>query len=162
MIFDIVFSITLCAAGVFFAAHTLPSERKPAVQCSVALLMACIAYNLAWTPIAPHMLLGIRSTYYFSIISVLAASYSFERSLYYEWGLMLFILYSLDICCHIVRAFNEIGFYPYSIFVDSIGYLQIAIFATIGGKGVRNRVANYINNVWYGSNSHQTTSREER
>jgi len=157
MILDIVFSITLCAAGVFFAAHTIASERKPAVECAVALFLACIAYNLAWTPLAPHMLLGIRSTYYFSLISVLAASYSFERSLYYWWGLPLLCLYSLDICCHIIRSETGIDFYPVSLMVDSIAYMQIAIFVYIGGRGVRNRVANITDNIRHGARSHKTT-----
>ena len=150
----------LCAAGVFFAAHSLPAERKAAVACALALLAACVAYNAAWWP-SPHTWLGIRYTTYFSFVSVLAASYSFERSINYWWGLPLLTLYSLDICCHIARTFNEIDYYPYSVAVDFIGYLQIAIFVSIGGDGVRNRLANIVSRLRNGFSTHQTARYKE-
>jgi hypothetical protein len=153
VLYDSLFSVMMWVAGLVFATHALPSERKEATHCALACLVGCIAYNLAWSPIAPHIIVGIKSTVYFSYISVITAAYCLERSLGKWWDVPLFLLFILDICCHITRAFGEVAFYPYSVAVDAIGYLQIAIFVSIGGDNVRDRFFSFTSNVWNGFSS---------
>lgn len=161
MLLDTIFSISLCAAGVVFAAHSLPSERKAAMQCSFAILVGCLAYNAAWFPPYPQLMLGVRSTAYFSIVSALVAIYCLEKSLGKWWDLPLLYLFILDLCCHIARAFNGVEYYHYSVAVDVIGYLQIFIFVCIGGNGVRNRFNRVRGNIRNVFNSHKAVSQRE-
>jgi hypothetical protein len=132
----------LWVAGYVFATHAPITERRIVKRCSMAGLLGCIAYNAAWYPPYPQLILGVPSTTYFSFISVIVGGYCAEKAIDREWGLPLFTLFILDICCHIARAFNEIEFYPYSIMVDLVGYAQILIFIALGGKGVRDRLFN--------------------
>lgn len=144
------------AAAVIFAAHASPIERKVALRCSISCLLGCIAYNAAWFPPYPQIMLGVRSTFYFASISVVVGGYCFEKSLGRFWGFPLFLLFILDICCHISRSFDAVRFAAYSYTVDAIGYLQIAIFLYIGGNGVRNRIANFACNVSNGLGENKT------
>lgn len=155
MIYDTIFSIMLCAAGYVFAAHSCLSERDAAKQCAAAILLGCIAYNWAWYSYSPHMLMGIRSTSYWSVVDANVAIYVIERGLRHWWGLPLYMLLVLQICLHVTRAFDFIAFYPYSVIIDTIGYLQILLFLYLGGPGVRDRFLNSRSDGRNGMGSHK-------
>lgn len=161
MLIETTISVMSWAAGVVFAAHSLPVERDAAMRCATACLIGCIAYNWAWYPPYPQLLVGIRSTTYFCFISVLIGCFCFEKSITHWWGLPLFSLFILDICCHIVRAFGAADFYPSAIAVNGLGYLQILIFVCIGGNGVRDRLTDFADSIWYGFGSHQSAQPEK-
>lgn len=143
----------LWVAGYVFATHAPIHERGIAKRCALACLLGCIAYNWAWFPPYPHVLIGVRSTTYFAAISVVVGAYCSEKSVERWWGLPLFVLFIFDVCCHIIRAFKLLDFYTYSLLIDGIGYLQILIFISLGAKGVRNRIASAFDNVRNGMGS---------
>lgn len=149
-------SVMLWVAGLVFAAHSASDDRQAAVPCATACLLGCIAYNWAWFPPYPQILLGIEPSLYFCYISVLIGSFCFERAIDRWWGLPLLYLFILDICCHILSAFGALDFSTIAVAINVIGCLQILIFVYIGGGGVRNRLFDTLSYVRHGANSHST------
>lgn len=139
---DSLFSILLCAAGLFFAAHAPIEDRRAATICAALILVNCIFYNWTWFPYSPHLTLGLKSTAYWSLTDVIVTLVIAEKAIDRWWGLALFLLFCLQISCHVSRSFGVTAFYPYSLALDALGYLQILVFVMIGGKGVRDRLFN--------------------
>lgn len=142
MSLDIIFSFILVCGGVFFAAHAPLFRRKAILPVGIVWALVWVAYNLTWLSFSPHLLVGIQYTAYWSILDLLLGAYIAEKAIHYGWGLLLFILSSLQICCHITHAYGWWDFQFYSSILDYLFYIQAMVFILNGASGIGNRIFN--------------------
>lgn len=153
---DIVLAIFLCAAGLVFAAHFPLCQRRAGLICAASIAADNICYLLAWSPIAPHMIMHCQATVIWSATALLAGGIIAEASAQYWWGRALIATYVMTILTYVLEQ-RGLAFRPVSMLTDYTHYLQIVIFAVVGGGGVRNKFADRYGHGCDHMDSHQTT-----
>lgn len=154
---DIALATVLCAAGLVFAAHFPLCERRAGLIAASAIACDNAFYLLAWSPIAPHKLIHCKATALWSISALLAGGIIAEVSVRYWWGRLLAITYIVTIWTYVLEA-RGVAFGPVSMLTDYTNYLQIAVLAAVGGRGVRDKFISRFDRNRNGLDAHQSVS----
>jgi hypothetical protein len=153
---DIVLAIFLCAAGLVFAAHFPLCQRRAGLICAASIAADNVCYLLAWSPIAPHMMMHCEATVIWSATALLAGGIIAEASAQHWWGRALIATYVVTILTYVLEQ-RGLSFSHVSMLTDYAHYMQIVILAVVGGGGVRNRVAGRFGRNRDHMDSHQAT-----
>ena len=140
---DIALAIILCAAGLVFAAHFPLSQRRSGLLCAASIAADNVVYLLAWTPVAPHLWMNCQATVIWSASALFAGGIIAEQSAAYWWGRALIATYIITILTYVLEAWG-MAFALLSMLTDYAHYVQIVILATVGGRGLRNRIIDYL------------------
>lgn len=134
-----------CAATFGFAAHVV-SGRREAMILSALLFANWAQYVLSWTPYNPTEILyraglPIEGNTLWMLIDAIIGSSSVVIAFRFWWGWALWLSSIAQLFLHAGYKDGLYDFQSYSSCLDWVLKAQIAVFFLIGGRGVRDRLA---------------------
>lgn len=136
----------LLATALVFAWHAPLDQRRQAVLCWGIIALDWLNYVLSWTPFALHFALkaigiNILSEEIWPIVDAVAAIAVVAVAYDKLWAWMLWVCLVIQVTKSAAHQVFGGAFDPYTRFLDLFFWAQIACFLMIGGRGVRNRIA---------------------
>lgn len=142
---DLLFNALLCALAALCAFHA-PRKDLAAARVCVGLIVAdWLLYVMSWSSFSLHaglvqLGLDIASRDLWSIMDAMVGAGVILRAYDRPWGRLLWVLLAAQVALHGLSEVGVISIDSYFEWLDRLFWGQIAVFVTLGGGGVWQRV----------------------